>query len=55
MSHFDLQRELDQLEVEDPAVRAASEGLDAVYEHLKGRLPSSVVAMIYDLEMEDFG
>lgn len=54
MSRFDLQAELDRLEREDPAVKAASEDLDAVYEHLRGRLPSSVVAMIYDLGMEYF-
>lgn len=55
MSEFDLQRELDQLEAEDPAVKAAGERLDAVYEHMKGRLPSSTVAIIYDLDMEDYG
>lgn len=47
MTHFDLQRELDQLEAEDPMVRAASEGLDEVYEYLKGRLPTDQVAEIY--------
>jgi hypothetical protein len=45
-----LQQELDRLERDDPAVATASAGLDAVYEHLKGRLPSPLVAEIYDLE-----
>lgn len=45
-----LQAELDRLEREDPAVQAAAASLDAVGEDLKGRLPSSVVADIYDLE-----
>ena len=45
-----LAAELDRLEREDPAVQAAAASLDAVGEHLKGRLPSSVVADIYDLE-----
>lgn len=43
-----LQAELDRLEREDPAVQAAAASLDAVGEDLKGRLPSSVVADIYD-------
>lgn len=34
----EIQAELDRLEREDPAVRAASAGLDAVYDHL---VPSS--------------
>lgn len=43
-----LAAELDRLEREDPAVQAAAASLDAVGEDLKGRLPSSVVADIYD-------
>jgi hypothetical protein len=46
----DLQCELDRLEHEDPDVQGASASLDAVYDHLKGRLPSSLVRDIYDLE-----
>lgn len=42
-----LQDALDRLEAEDPAVKAASEGLDEVYEYLRGRLPSDQVAEIY--------
>lgn len=48
-----LERELDRLERSDPKVRAASRGLDEVYEHLKGRLPSSEVAAIYDLDLPE--
>lgn len=42
--------DLADLERGDPAVAAASESLDAVYDHLKGRLPADQVAHIYDLE-----
>lgn len=47
---LNLAAELDRLEREDPAVQAAAESLNAVGEHLNARLPSSVVADIYDLE-----
>lgn len=47
-----LQAELDRLERDDPEVYAASAGLDAVYEHLKGRLPSGLVAEIYNAPLD---
>jgi len=45
-----LRGELERLEREDPEVAAASAALDQVAGHILGRLPSSVVAAIYDLE-----
>ena len=43
-----LAAELDRLEREDPTVKAAAESLTAVGEHIRGCLPSSVIADIYD-------
>jgi hypothetical protein len=45
-----LQDELDRLEREDPAVAKAAQGLAEAADHILGRLPSSMVAAIYDLE-----
>jgi len=45
-----LRGELERLEREDPEVAEASAALDQVADHILGRLPSSMVAAIYDLE-----
>ena len=45
-----LQADLERLERENPAVAEAAAGLERAADHILGRLPSSMVAAIYDLE-----
>ena len=45
-----LQAELDRMEREEPTVAEAMAGMERAAEHILGRLPSPVVAAIYDLE-----
>ncbi len=45
-----MQDDLDRLEREDPAVTDAMEGMQRAADRILGRLPSPMVAAIYDLE-----
>jgi hypothetical protein len=46
----ELQRELDRLEREDPAVAEASAALDAIYRNIGGGLTAAQIRDIYDLD-----